>query len=121
MKSLDNSNGVQYYGGNDPAKMSGRFKKGGSAGGGSNSVASQFVTGQSKNHTVFYNGKVVNMDYLGKKPKDEFKFAGMRIADNLSTGGVGFIKTPKGEFYKVSDSNRSAKKSSKEEVLATAK
>lgn len=38
MKSLDNSNGVQYYGGNDPAKMSGRFKKGGSAGGGSNSV-----------------------------------------------------------------------------------
>ena len=122
MKSLDNSNGVQYYGGNDPAKMSGRIKKGGSAGGGgSNSVASQFVTGQSKNHTIFYNGKIVNMDYLGKKPKDEFKFAGMRIADNLSTGGVGFIKTPKGEFYKVSNSNRSAKKASKEEVLATTK
>jgi hypothetical protein len=29
LKSLDNSNGIQYYGGNDPAKMSGRFKKGG--------------------------------------------------------------------------------------------
>ena len=33
MKSLDNSNGIQYYGGNDPAKMSGRIKKGGLAGG----------------------------------------------------------------------------------------
>jgi len=32
LKSLDNSNGVQYYGGNDPAKMSGRFKKGGGRG-----------------------------------------------------------------------------------------
>lgn len=32
-ESLDNSNGIQYYGGNDPAKMSGRFKKGGVAGG----------------------------------------------------------------------------------------
>lgn len=34
MKSLDNSNGVQYYGGNDPAKMGGRFKKGGGGSGG---------------------------------------------------------------------------------------
>ena len=31
-ESLDNSNGIQYYGGNDPAKMSGRFKKGGGRG-----------------------------------------------------------------------------------------
>ena len=29
MESLDNSNGVQYYGGNDPAKMSGRIRSGG--------------------------------------------------------------------------------------------
>lgn len=90
-------------------------------GGGSNSVVSQFVENQSKNHTVLYNGKIVNMDYLGKNPKDEFKFAGMRIADNLSTGGVGFIKTPKGEYFKVSNSNRSAKKVSESEVLASAK
>ena len=34
LESLDNSNGVQYYGGNDPSKMSGRFKKGGGGGGG---------------------------------------------------------------------------------------
>ena len=80
-------------------------------------AASQFIKESSKNHTVFYNGKAVSMDYLGKKPKDEFKFAGMRIADNLSTGGVGFIKTPKGEYYQVSSANRSAKKVSKKEVL----
>jgi hypothetical protein len=40
MKSLDNSNGIQYYGGNDPAKMGGRFKKGGGGGGGGKSFAS---------------------------------------------------------------------------------
>ena len=44
VRSLDNSNGIQYYGGNDPSKMSGRFKKGGSAGGGggSNSKSNSF-------------------------------------------------------------------------------
>ena len=31
-ESLDNSNEIQYYGGNDPAKMGGRFKKGGGRG-----------------------------------------------------------------------------------------
>jgi len=41
LESLDNSNGIQYYGGNDPAKMGGRFKKGGggSRGGGTRSTA----------------------------------------------------------------------------------
>jgi hypothetical protein len=34
LESLDNSNGIQYYGGNDPAKMGGRIKKGQVAGGG---------------------------------------------------------------------------------------
>ena len=38
LKSLDNSNGIQYYGGNDPAKMGGRFKKG--SGGGSTTASS---------------------------------------------------------------------------------
>ncbi len=42
VRSLDNSNGIQYYGGNDPKKMGGRFKKGGSAGGGSNSRSNSF-------------------------------------------------------------------------------
>lgn len=40
LKSLDNSNGIQYYGGNDPSKMGGRIKKGQVAGGGSSSGSS---------------------------------------------------------------------------------
>lgn len=45
LESLDNSNGVQYYGGNDPSKMSGRFKKGG-GGGGSSGSAKRSAVGQ---------------------------------------------------------------------------
>ena len=44
LKSLDNSNGVQYYGGNDPAKMGGRIKKGGSIG--SSAPAKRSAAGQ---------------------------------------------------------------------------
>ncbi|MCA6508303.1 MAG: hypothetical protein IM586_18160 [Pseudanabaena sp. M172S2SP2A07QC] len=47
LKSLDNSNGIQYYGGNDPAKMSGRFKKGGGRGvAASSSSARRSAVGQ---------------------------------------------------------------------------
>jgi hypothetical protein len=45
LESLDNSDGIQYYGGNDPAKMSGRFKKGG-GGGGSSGSAKRSAVGQ---------------------------------------------------------------------------
>jgi hypothetical protein len=45
LESLDNSNGVQYYGGNDPSKMGGRFKKGG-GGGGSSGSAKRSAVGQ---------------------------------------------------------------------------
>ena len=59
VRSLDNSNGIQYYGGTDPAKMSGRFKKGGSAGGGggggsnskSNSFESKLRSGTDSKYT----------------------------------------------------------------------
>ena len=40
LESLDNSNGIQYYGGNDPSKMSGRFKKGGGRGSSGSATAS---------------------------------------------------------------------------------
>lgn len=47
LKSLDNSNGIQYYGGNDPAKMGGRFKKGGGRGvDGATSPAKRSAVGQ---------------------------------------------------------------------------
>ena len=45
LESLDNSDGIQYYGGNDPSKMSGRFKKGG-GGGGSSGSARRSAVGQ---------------------------------------------------------------------------
>jgi hypothetical protein len=70
LRSLDNSNGIQYYGGNDPAKMSGRFKKGGSTGGGSNSVGksktSNFVLGLKKqvSDTAKYIGSRTNKPEL---------------------------------------------------------
>lgn len=40
LESLDNSDGIQYYGGNDPSKMSGRFKKGGGRGSSGSATAS---------------------------------------------------------------------------------
>lgn len=47
LESLDNSNGVQYYGGNDPKKMSGRFRKGGGGGsGGGGGTAKRSAVGQ---------------------------------------------------------------------------
>ena len=46
LKSLDNSNGIQYYGGNDPAKMGGRFKKGGGGGSATASSAKRSAVGQ---------------------------------------------------------------------------
>jgi hypothetical protein len=45
LESLDNSNGIQYYGGNDPSKLSGRFKKG-VGGGGSSGSARRSAVGQ---------------------------------------------------------------------------
>lgn len=63
-------------------------------------------------HQVYYNGKVVNMDYI-KNPKEQFKYGAQRIADNLGTGGhtenVGYVKTPDGKIYEVSRSSRKAK------------
>ena len=49
MKSLDNSNGIQYYGGNDPAKMGGRFKKGGGRGvGGATASSRNNLSGEGR-------------------------------------------------------------------------
>jgi len=63
-------------------------------------------------HTVFYNGKAVDMGYAGT-PKEQFKFGAQRIADNLGTGGhtsdTGYVKTPDGKYFEVSRSNSSAK------------
>ena len=57
-----------------------------------------------KHHTAEYNNKIVVMDYV--EPKEEFKYACMRIIDN---GANGIITTPDGKRYEISQSSRMAK------------
>ncbi len=73
----------------------------------------QLISIISKNHVVLYNNKIVDMGYI-EGLKHQFKFGAMRIRDNLGTGQtpttVGFIKTPKGEYFSISRDSASAKR-----------
>ncbi len=64
VRSLDNSNGIQYYGGNDSAKMGGRIKKGQVVGGSnsSKSKSNSFVSGLKRqvSDTAKYIGSRTN-------------------------------------------------------------
>lgn len=55
-------------------------------------------------HIAEYNGKQVVMDYVS--PKEEFKYACMRIIDN---GANGIVICPDGKRYEVTQSSRKAK------------
>lgn len=57
-----------------------------------------------EHHKAIYNNKIVIMDYVS--PKEEFKYACMRIIDN---GASGIVECPNGKRYQVSQSNRTAK------------
>ena len=62
LESLDNSDGIQYYGGNDPAKMSGRFKKGGGrGGGGSSGSAKRSAVGQRSSVESKFGASAANI------------------------------------------------------------
>lgn len=67
------------------------------------------IIGQIERHTLhhvaFYNGKRVVMDYI-RNPKDEFKFACMRIVDN---GANGIVVCPNGKKYEVTQNSKKAK------------
>jgi len=54
-------------------------------------------------HIALYNNKAVPMDYLA--PTKEFQFACMRIQDN---GASGFVFTPNGDVYKITQGKRLA-------------
>lgn len=71
----------------------------------------EFLEIISDDHVVFYNQKIVSMDYLDKKI--QFQFGCFRIRDNSN---FGFIKTPKGEFFEVSRAFKSAKLVSKTQI-----
>ena len=60
LESLDNSDGIQYYGGNDPSKMSGRFKKGG-GGGGSSGSARRSAVGQRSSVESKFGASAANI------------------------------------------------------------
>jgi uncharacterized protein YjfI (DUF2170 family) len=77
-------------------------------------LLTQFLNTKYNNHAVFYNGKIVEIDYTDKKR--EFKIGCMRIIDNLPINSIGFVKTPKSEYYIISHSCKSAKKISIDEI-----
>jgi hypothetical protein len=58
-----------------------------------------------KHHIAEYNGKRVVMDYI-QNPKEEFKYACMRIIDN---GADGIVYCPDGKKYEVTQKSRKAK------------
>lgn len=70
-----------------------------------------------EHHQVSYNGKVVSMDYVSD-PKDQFKRAGQRIADNIGSGQKGHILTPKGQVYEISAGSKKARLLSGDEAEA---
>ena len=56
-------------------------------------------------HVIYYNGQRVVMDYI-RNPKEEFKYACMRIIDN---GADGIVVCPDGTQYEVTQKSRKAK------------
>ena len=62
-------------------------------------------------HLAIYNNKTVIIDYV--EPKEEFKYACMRISDNLGTGNnstdQGFVITPDNKKYLITRQSRKAK------------
>ena len=71
----------------------------------------EFIDLQTNHHVVYYDKKIVIMDYL--KLEKQFQFGCFRIRDNAN---FGFLKTPKNEFFLVTRVHKTAKKISKIEV-----
>jgi hypothetical protein len=114
LESLDNSNGVQYYGGNDPAKMSGRFKKGGGGGGGAkrsavgqrSSVESKFGASAgniAKNQAILKNPNSTQQE-RGKAKRLITVNARSATGTNGMGGGSGKIYDAGSEFAKYGTS-----------------
>lgn len=82
-----------------------------------NHLINNFINSNSKHHQIFYNNKIVIIDYVDKKR--EFKIGCMRIIDNILIDYKGFIKTPKSEYYMISHDSKSAKKISLEDLIKT--
>lgn len=62
---------------------------------------------ETSHHLAFYNNKMVIMNYVDKK--EEFKYACMRIRDNINAGDFGYVITPKNKKYLVNRESKIAK------------
>jgi hypothetical protein len=100
LESLDNSNGVQYYGGNDPSKMSGRFKKGGGGGGSSGSARRSAVGQRSSVESKFgaSAGNIAKNQAILKNPNStpEQRAIAVRKITANSSAVTGAIQRDKG-------------------------
>jgi hypothetical protein len=100
MKFLDNSNGIQYYGGNDPAKMSGRIKKGQVAGGGgskSNSFESKLRAGTDAKYTF---DRVINKIKTSTRRSESKSFGS---PSQLGTKQVGVLSPIRRQKQSMTD------------------
>jgi hypothetical protein len=67
-------------------------------------------------HVIYYNNKWVSLEQFPRK--EQFKIGCRRIADNAS---LGWIKTPRGTYFEVSQTRRLALKTSSQEILQKVK
>ncbi|MFM6152145.1 MAG: hypothetical protein ACKPE3_03945 [Sphaerospermopsis kisseleviana] len=74
----------------------------------------QFLTTTYSHNAIFYNEKIVEINYTDKKR--EFKIGCQRIIDNLPINSQGIIKTPKSEYFLVSHSCKTAKRINEDEI-----
>lgn len=63
-----------------------------------------FIASKSSNHTVYFKGKRIEEDREQGNKKEQFKNAANRVKVNLGNLEIGFVKTPEGKYYEISDS-----------------
>jgi len=74
----------------------------------------EFLDSSHPHHVIYYNHKWVSMEMFPKR--EQFKIGCRRIADNAP---IGWIKTPKGEYFEVNRARRLALKITAQEILET--
>lgn len=72
----------------------------------------EFLDSKLPHHVIYYNNKIVSLSQFPRK--NQFKIGCRRIADNAP---LGWIKTPQGTYFEVSQTRRLALKTSSQEIL----
>ena len=74
----------------------------------------EFIQVNHEDHVIYYNNKIVSLSQFPRK--EQFKIGCRRIADNAP---LGWIRTPKGEYFEVTRTRKLAIKTSSQQILAT--